>query len=409
MIVLKRSITIFTTFAVLSLIQLSTFTAQAHIEIKTTNTSQQSEIKEQFERLVKESVQLKEKKKSAEAEFKLGEMLVGGYTASFKENFNEAAKHYIMAADQGLSDAKIRLIDLYDVYKHLSDEEKANLTFTLNRSDMKLLCLSIVMNTEESLHHGEAYWRLVKLSTEDKEAKEYAKKAASLKHVEATRELAKYYYSQWHKPTLQRKNQKLMSSKKKAILWNEKSEQLGDPTSYFRLGKLYKNIKFVATEDHQDNLKTAFGYFMKGAGHQDPKCTYLMGLMSEIGYGTEKNLDVAIDCYLVAAKSGITDAQNKLKQRAIDWENSEVGQLKFIKGSYLTANTRSIEIGNFCLAEEAASLILESDEAKTLNGSVKLKFGIKKKRTESLEKTPHGLSEISRRLSTPNVEQLDLY
>ncbi len=173
---------VFFVFVISSILFINPLSAVGKIQIKTTNNKQTPSVEDTFKKLQQDSLLDLNVQERANIEMQLGNMYVDGYTSSFQENFKGAYNCYKHAAELGNVEAQFKLLDMYDVYKHLSPAEQGELCVSLKKEELKKACQLIVKNDNLSSFHSEACWRLVKLADTDKEARDFGRQAAHLNH-----------------------------------------------------------------------------------------------------------------------------------------------------------------------------------------------------------------------------------
>ena len=276
---------------------------------------------------------------NAEAQNKLGNYYY--YGINVERDYQKSMKWFQKAADQGDTEAQNRLGKCYangtGVNKNLSKAvewfqkaaEQGDAEAQKNLEEVKDIMFHdgiAGLNSEELYKKGFDYVTGNGVIRDDHKAIECYQLAAERGNVKAQNKLGIYYYY----------GIRVNSNYQKAVEWFQKAADQGYAKAQNRLGECYANGTGVNKDlpkaaewfqkaadqgdvDAQKNLeKVKYTIFQEYTIFQDSIAglnseeLYKKGLDYATGNGVIKDYHKAIECYQIAAKQGVADAQNAL-------------------------------------------------------------------------------------------------
>ncbi len=222
-----------------------------------------------------------------EAQSKLGLMYEDGL--GVPKNYAKAVEWYIKAAEQGDIFAQYRLGEIYYSGKGVSQDYAKTAKWSRKAAEQ---------GYEKAQYRlGDIYFYGKGVSQDYAKAAEWYQKAAEQGNAISQYELGRMYYS----------GIGISQDYKKAAAWFQKAAEQGDAYAQYGLGEIY----YYGLEVSQDYTK-AYEWYRKAAEQRFALAQYNLGVLYYTGNGVSQDYAKAAEWYRKAAEQGNADAQTYL-------------------------------------------------------------------------------------------------
>ncbi|KAI8393861.1 uncharacterized protein BYT42DRAFT_542057 [Radiomyces spectabilis] len=224
------------------------------------------------------------------AHYWLGACFEEGIPHVCERNMQKAFDHYLLAAEADDTDAQFQVALMLSNGQGASRDRKAAFTWYEKAAQR---------NHKTALYSLGLYYAkgLENIPKDISKARSCFEKSARLGFPSAMTSLATLCRMASTRDHLSPEAQQQQQSV--AIQWYQKAASLNDPVAQRELGMIY-DAGLGVSQSHE----TAFHYLRKAAEQHDAQATLLLGSYYQNGFAVEKDLNKAIELYLLAADLG---------------------------------------------------------------------------------------------------------
>lgn len=224
-------------------------------------------------------------------------------------NYVMAAKHYLVAAQQGISEAQAQLGSMFAtgaglvlnleqaIYWFKQAAQQGNMVAQKNLGRAYALGSGVQKDLSQAIR----WFGMVAQKNYECVEKNFQ---TVFKNLSEDRTIPHRYYCLGR---LYEKGWGVQKDPEMALIYYQHAVQKMDLKAQYQLGVIWAQGTIV-----QKNMNTAFQYFHQAALQGDPKAQFQVGRMFAEGQGVTKDLAEAFQYFQQAAKAGIPAAQYKL-------------------------------------------------------------------------------------------------
>lgn len=205
------------------------------------------------------------------------------------QDYQEAARWFRRAADQGNADAQFELGKMYYEGKGVPDNHEQAAEWFRRAGEKG--------NADAQFRLGEMYYEGEGVSKSYEQAEKWYLHAAVQGHTEAQIKLGYLYHD----------GEGVAKNDAEAAKWFRRAAERGDYEAQYRLGFMHWTGKGI-----EQNHAKAVGLYRHSAEQDDPDAQYMLGVAYRHGLGVKQDYTQAVKWYRLAVKQGHADAQNNL-------------------------------------------------------------------------------------------------
>ncbi len=211
-------------------------------------------------------------------------------------NYEEAAKCFRKAAEQGLADAQYNLGVCYDNGKGVDEDDAEAVKWYRKAAEQG--------HAAAQFNLGFCFANGQGVQKDEAEAVKWYRKAAEQGDADAQNNLGSRYYN----------GEGVAQDYAEAVKWYRKAAEQGRAVAQYNLGNRYYNGEGVA-QDYAEAVK----WHRKAAEQGHVSAQYNLGVCFANGQGVQKDEAEAVKWYRKAAEQGDGAAQNALRRRGLTW------------------------------------------------------------------------------------------